>query len=284
MSTSRERYRERPAAGGARSRPRGPQSELLQRILVAVPALVVVALAVAQGGVVFALLVAVLGVVCLGELYVMFERAHPARLAGMLGLVGMVAAGHFGSERQVVLALALCVPVTFALVVAQPRGGAAAVAVTLLGPAWIGLGLACAVLLRDLPHGAGIVVDVLVGTFVGDTAAYLGGRAVGRRPLAPRISPNKTVEGLALGAVMATAAVWFAGLYQDWLGGWDALLLGLAVAVAAPIGDLFESFLKRDAGTKDTGRLFGAHGGALDRLDAVLFTAVAGYFVWLALL
>jgi phosphatidate cytidylyltransferase len=79
-------------------------------------------------------------------------------------------------------------------------------------------------------------------------------------------------------------AVWFAGLYQDWLTSSDALLLGLVVAVFAPLGDLFESYLKRDAGTKDTGSLFGAHGGALDRLDAVLFTAVAGYYVWHAML
>ncbi len=63
-----------------------------------------------------------------------------------------------------------------------------------------------------------------------------------------------------------------------------SLILGAAVAVAAPLGDLFESYLKRDAGTKDTGRLFGPHGGALDRLDAVLFTAVAGFYVWLAML
>jgi phosphatidate cytidylyltransferase len=77
-------------------------------------------------------------------------------------------------------------------------------------------------------------------------------------------------------------AVWFAGRYQDWLPGAHALVLGLTVGVFAPIGDLFESFVKRQAGTKDTGRLLGAHGGVLDRLDAVLFTAVAGYYVWLA--
>ena len=77
--------------------------------------------------------------------------------------------------------------------------------------------------------------------------------------------------------------MWFAGLYQDWLAGSDALLLGVAVALAAPLGDLFESKIKRDAGTKDAGRLFGAHGGALDRLDAALFTLVVGYYVWQAL-
>jgi phosphatidate cytidylyltransferase len=156
-------------------------------------------------------------------------------------------------------------------------------AITFLGITWIGLAIAHAILLRDLPHGGAIVVDVLVGTFIGDTGAYLGGRAFGQRQLAPRLSPNKTVEGLAIGMLAAIIATWFAGLYQDWLSGADALLIGLAVAIAAPLGDLFESTIKRDAGVKDTGRLFGPHGGALDRLDAVLFSIVAVYYVWVAL-
>ena len=79
-------------------------------------------------------------------------------------------------------------------------------------------------------------------------------------------------------------AVWLTNLYQDWIDTGEALILGLAVAIVAPLGDLFESFIKRDVGTKDTGRLFGAHGGALDRLDAVLFSLVAGYYVWQAIL
>jgi phosphatidate cytidylyltransferase len=178
-------------------------------------------------------------------------------------------------------------PLVFLLALAMPeRPGVpltSGIAITLLGALWVGLAVAHAVLLRDLPHGDGIVVDVLVGTFVGDTAAYLGGRAFGTRPLAPRISPNKTVEGLVFGVLGATLAVWCAGLYQDWLAGWEALVLGVAVGLVAPVGDLFESKVKRDAGTKDAGNLFGAHGGALDRLDAALFTLVAGYYVWLAL-
>jgi phosphatidate cytidylyltransferase len=158
-----------------------------------------------------------------------------------------------------------------------------AFALTLLGALWVGLGVAHGVLLRESLHGDGIVVDVLIGTFIGDTAAYLGGRAFGTRRLAPRISPNKTVEGLIFGVLGATLAVWCAGLYQDWLAGWEALVLGAVVGVVAPVGDLFESKVKRDAGAKDAGTLFGAHGGALDRLDAALFTLVAGYYVWLAL-
>jgi phosphatidate cytidylyltransferase len=226
----------------------------------------------------------VLGALCLHELYGMFERAHPVRLAGFAGLAGVLAAAHYGTQFDVLLAAVLVIPLAFLLTIVRPHSGpTAAISVTLLGVYWIGFALAHAVLLRDLPHGDGIVIDVLVGTFVGDTGAYLGGRAFGRRPLAPRISPNKTVEGLAVGIVVGVVAVWFAGLYQDWLSGTHALMLGIVVAVVAPIGDLFESYLKRDAGTKDTGRLFGPHGGALDRLDAVLFTAVAGYWVWAAL-
>jgi phosphatidate cytidylyltransferase len=260
------------------------RSDLTQRILVAIPAIAYAIFIVWQGGVVFMVGLIPLGLICLGELYDMFARAHPARFAGMLGLVAMAIAAHYGGGYQLMLVMAATIPLTFGVSVLQGRGGAPGVSVTLLGIIWVAFGIAHAILLRDLPHGDGILIDVLVGTFLGDTGAYLGGRAIGATKLAPRISPNKTWEGLAVGIVVAVAAVWFAGLYQDWLSGTDALLLGLAVALFAPIGDLFESYLKRDAGTKDTGTLFGAHGGALDRLDAVLFTVVVGYYVWVGLL
>jgi phosphatidate cytidylyltransferase len=146
------------------------------------------------------------------------------------------------------------------------------------------MALAHAILLRELPHGDGIVIDVLVGTFVGDSGAYVGGRWFGTRALAPRISPNKTVEGLVIGFLTAILATWCAGLYQDWLSHGQAVILGAAVGAAAPLGDLLESAVKRDAGAKDAGSLFGPHGGALDRLDAAFFTLVTGYYVWLAML
>jgi phosphatidate cytidylyltransferase len=156
-------------------------------------------------------------------------------------------------------------------------------AVTLMGIFWIGIPLVHAVLLRDLPsHGAALLVDVLVGTFVADTAAYATGRMFGSHKIAPNISPNKTIEGLVGGFLIGTMGFWFAGLYQDWLPGIDALLMGMAVGVIAPIGDLFASLIKRDLGVKDTGRLFGPHGGLIDRLDAVLFTVVIGYYLSVA--
>ena len=105
------------------------------------------------------------------------------------------------------------------------------------------------------------------------------GRMFGSHRIAPELSPNKTIEGLVGGFLIGTMAFWFAGLYQDWLSGVDALIIGAAVAAIAPIGDLFASMVKRDLGAKDTGKLFGPHGGLLDRLDAVLFTIVVGYYL-----
>jgi phosphatidate cytidylyltransferase len=267
-----------------RARRRNTGGELGARNLVAIPAIAFALFIVSRGGWIWTIALIALGIACMGELFTMLRHGHPVRLAGFLGLAGMLVAAQVGGPSSVLLVLVATVPVVFLLGLRQPKMGAPGLSVTALGLVWIGLPLAHAVLLRDLPHGDAIVIDVLVGTFVGDTGAYLGGRALGRRPLAPRISPNKTVEGWAIGVLAAVAGVWFAGLYQDWLSGYQALLLGLAVALVAPLGDLFESYVKRDAGVKDSGTLFGAHGGALDRLDAVLFAAVAGYYVWHAML
>jgi phosphatidate cytidylyltransferase len=259
---------------------RARRSDLVPRVLVALPAIALALFLVIEGGLIYTLGLFALGCVCMHELYAMYARTHPARLAGFIALAGLLAAALYGSQFQILLATVAALPVMFALTLAQPRPGVAGLAVTLLGIYWIGLALAHAVLLRGLPHGEGIVIDVLVGTFLGDTGAYLGGRMFGRRPLAPHISPGKTVEGLLIGMAFAIAGVWLAGRYQDWLPGTHALVLGLGVALAAPVGDLFESFVKRDAGVKDSGGVFGAHGGALDRLDAVLFAAVVSYYVW----
>jgi phosphatidate cytidylyltransferase len=234
----------------------------------------------------FALFMVAIGVICLHELYRLLARWRPAALVGFAALAGMVLAARFGTQRDVLEIAAASLPVTFLVVIARGHQAAATVAIggTLLGVWWVGLAFAHAELLRQTHNGSGIVIDVLVGTFLGDTGAYIGGRLFGRRPLAPQISPNKTVEGLFCGMLVAILAVFVAGLYQPWLTQGDALLLGLAVAVLGPLGDLFESLVKREAGLKDAGNLFGAHGGALDRLDAVIFTIVAAYYVWLAVM
>lgn len=269
-----------------RRRRRG-RSDLTARIVAALPAIAFAIFITAEGGLVFALGLFVVGMLCMAELYKLMGRAHPVPLAGYMALLGLLLAAHLGDQFQILLVYVASVPLTFLFALANPRRENVAwgIAATLLGITWIGLALSHAVLLRELPHGGALVVDVLIGTFVGDTCAYLGGRAWGQRPLAPRISPNKTVEGLVVGIIGGTLAFWgFEVAYQQYTRGTHALIIGLAVALAAPLGDLFESLIKRDLDVKDSGKVFGPHGGALDRLDAVLFTAVTGYYVALALL
>jgi phosphatidate cytidylyltransferase len=276
------------ASRARRGRRRRERSDLGRRILVAIPAIAYAIFIIAAGGWIFAAGILVLGLVCLHELYRMYESVRPVKLAAFLALGGLAVAALEGGERQVLLALVAFVPLMFLLGAGMPRREGetltAGMAITLLGVVWVGMAIAHGIMLRELPHGDGIIVDILVGTFVGDTGAYIGGRWFGTRRLAPRISPNKTVEGLVIGFLTAVLATWAAGLYQDWLSHGHALILGVAVGIAAPLGDLLESAIKRDAGTKDAGRLFGAHGGALDRLDAAFFTLVTGYYVWLVLL
>jgi phosphatidate cytidylyltransferase len=278
---TRPTRRRRPAA--ARRPPRG--SPTARRVLAAIPAAAFAIFIIVAGGAVFTVALIGLGILGLQELYRMLEPARPIALAGFISVTALLIAAHSGDQFQIVLITTLSVPLTFLLALARPqrRHVTLAIATTLLGVLWIGLALTHAVLLRDLDHGGGLIADVLIATFLGDTGAYFGGRMWGTRQLAPRISPSKTVEGLVCGFLVGTLAFWSAGLYQDWLAGVDAVLLGACVAAVAPLGDLFESLIKRDLGVKDTGTLFGEHGGVLDRLDAAFFTIVVGYYVAKAL-
>ena len=176
-------------ARGRRAQRRNQGSELGARVIVALPAIAFAIFIVVQGGEIFALGVAVLGLVCLHELFAMYPQARPARLAGFVGLLGVLAAARYGDRDT------CCWPSWRRSRSCSPsrwRSGAraaAGMALTVLGVAWIGLAFAHAVLLRELPHGGGIVVDVLVGTFVGDTGAYSAGACSGaagcRRPSRP---------------------------------------------------------------------------------------------------
>jgi phosphatidate cytidylyltransferase len=276
--------RQRPPREPRQRRPRG-SGETAKRILVALPWIVFAIAITVAGGEIFALAMIAIGVVALREFAAMASRYRPLIIPAYIAVAGLVVAAHFGTAFNVLYVLAATFPLLFAFAAkAGYRDGATvSMGATLLGVLWIGIPLAHAVFLRGLPdHGAALLIDVLVGTFVADTAAYATGRMFGSHKIAPNLSPNKTVEGLIGGFVIGTMGFWFAGLYQDWLSGVDALIIGAAVAAVAPIGDLFESMLKRDLGTKDTGTLFGPHGGLLDRLDAVFFTVVVGYYLSVA--
>lgn len=142
---------------------------------------------------------------------------------------------------------------------------------------WGGL-LAHLVLLRALPGGFAYGLTLVAGTWATDIAAFGVGRRWGRRRIAPRLSPGKTVEGTVGGMIVGLAVGWSTG----WAAGlsWSAALpAAIAVVVAAPLGDLVESGLKREAGVKDSGALLPGHGGVLDRFDSLILAGAALYYV-----
>ena len=267
-----------------RRRKRGGRAsgETAKRILFAIPWIVLTIAITVAGGLVFTLAMIGVGVLCLREFLTMTAEMRPVQRAAYIAVPALILAAHFGTAFNVLLVLAAAFPVLFLFGADRHHrdGITVSMGVTLLGIVWIGIPLVHAVLLRDLPnHGAALLIDVLVGTFATDTGAYATGRMFGSHRITPDLSPNKTIEGLVGGFLIGTMAFWFAGLYQNWLSGADALIIGAVVAAIGPIGDLFASMVKRDLGTKDTGKLFGPHGGLLDRLDAVLFTIVVGYYL-----
>ena len=210
-----------------------------------------------------------------GDLTELLERAQPdVVLNAVVGFAGLPAT-LWALERGIDLALAFVLKG-----ISDTRQSlAVAIAITVFGVAWIGLGLGHALLLRSIPeHGRLAIFTVLLTVFAADAFAYFVGLLIGRHKLAPVLSPGKTWEGLVAGTIVAILVPFFALYHQHFLSVGEALALGAVIAVAAPLGDLFESALKRDMNVKDSGRLLGGHGGMLDRLDALLFAVPAAYF------
>lgn len=278
MSRSKANPSDETGSRGGRFR----RSGLLPRTLVAlvgVPLLVSLGL---LGG--HAFLVLVLTIILLGqrEFYQLAATRgySPHRLLGMASGLALALALGAGAPLAPVLTGVVLLTATATLRRSDPAGALRDTAVTLFGVvyvAWLGIHIA---LLRD--HGAdgnelgaralGLLAAV---TWSCDTAAYLVGVSIGRRPLVPMISPKKSREGALGGLLAAGGAGWlsartFAAPLMD---PGEGLALGLVCGVAAQLGDLVVSQLKRDAGAKDTAELLPGHGGVLDRFDSVLFTA-----------
>jgi phosphatidate cytidylyltransferase len=259
-------------------------SNFTSRLLVGAVGLPLVIGVVWLGGWWLFVLAAAIGLLALHEYYAMTRPLRPIVIAGYLGLVLTLLAMQAGGFAWVGGGLFTTFALAFLLKgVAETRQSTTvAVGGTVLGVAWIGLGLVYLIALRDLPaHGRLAALAVLLAVWGGDTLAFFAGRLVGRHKLAPRISPGKTWEGLVAGTI-ATVFITFVALYDErrhFLSIGQAILLGLAIAVAAPLGDLFESLLKRDMGVKDSGRVLAGHGGMLDRIDAQLFASIAAFYV-----
>jgi len=211
---------------------------------------------------------------------------RPATLLGVAGTAAISWGAYARGEQAVVLITALFV--VFALLwyllgvsdTAQPTANAG---VSILGFAYIGvLGSTAALMLKWPPqheHGMGLFLGAIIATVAYDVGGFAIGSRAGRTPLAPEISPNKTWEGLIGGMVAAfLASLVIVTQIAPWTLS-KAFALGLVAAVAAPLGDLSESMIKRDLGVKDMGSILPAHGGVLDRIDAMLFVIPATYYL-----
>jgi len=257
-------------------------SGLLSRIVVGAVALPLVLGVVYVGGWVLVALAAIAAVIALHELFWMARTLRPVVLAGYLGALASIVGAGFGEITWAFGGLLLTLPLAFLFkgVAGTRQTTTVSVGVTVLGAAWVGLGLAYAVLLRQIPENGRLAIfTVLLAVFAADMAAYFAGVLFGRHKLAPSVSPGKTWEGFVAGAVAAVFVTWIALYKTGFVDGWRSLVLGGVIALAGPLGDLFESALKRDMDVKDSGRLLAAHGGMLDRLDAPLFAVVAAYYV-----
>ena len=258
---------------------------LAQRVLsalVGIPALVVL---VAWGPAwLYTALVLLLAVGAQLELYRMFAEAgvEADRAAGLV--LGALVVLAFAAGRPVLLPLTLSLAVIVVVALGLRRDAGterawAGVTLTLLGVCYCAWLLGHAIWLRALPGGRALTLYALGVTWCGESAAYFVGRRFGRRPLAPRVSPGKTVEGgVAQLIVSGGAALVGAPLVS--LSLTEAAAVGLLLGAVGQIGDLSESFLKRSAGAKDAGRLIPGHCGLLDRLDSLLFNVPALYY-WL---
>jgi phosphatidate cytidylyltransferase len=260
---------------------------LSTRIVSALVLIPLVAAAVYLGGLWFVGLVAIFAVLATIEFLRITERlgAKPSVVAGA-GLTGaLVVAAHYGHLK---VGPALFIVVLGALMVARViredyNGFLVDWSATLIGSAYVGGMLSHLVLLRDLPRGLAWVALTALTTWAADTAAYLVGTAFGRHRFFPKVSPRKTLEGavaaLVAGVLVAVAiGVWFMRIP------WGiAVGLGILLTLATILGDLCESLIKRQAAVKDSGDIIPGHGGALDRIDSLLFAGVTVYYyvVWL---
>jgi phosphatidate cytidylyltransferase len=259
-------------------------SNAVSRLLVAAAAIPIVLGAVYFGGWWLFALVAVAGFLALHEYWLLAKPLAPLAPAGYVGGILALVGAQRGGIEWMVAGLLATLPLAFLLkgISATRQAPTASISATVLGAVWVGGGMSFVLLLRAVPdHGRLACFAVVLAVWAGDTLAYVGGRLLGRHRMAPNTSPGKTWEGFFFGTA-ATIFVTFVALYKPKGGPFltiaESLALGAVLAVTAPMGDLFESMLKRDAGVKDAGALLGGHGGMLDRLDALLFAVPAAYF------
>ena len=259
---------------------------LITRALVGIVGAILALIVAYTGGIPLLVALIVLSILGLHEFYRMTRAYRPNLLAGYGGailiLIGAETGGLEGALRGTIYLFAL----TFLLhaIRGLKPEMIGEMAVTFFGAFYVGVGFSHVILLRDTPaFGVSLAFVVLIATWSSDTVAYTVGHFLGQRPISPVISPKKTVEGTLAGFVGTIVVVLIVGKQLGWMGSGQFFVLGLSIAIAAPLGDLFESYIKRASQVKDAGTIIPGHGGILDRFDSLFFTATAAYYVVTAL-
>lgn len=233
----------------------------------------------------FFALVSAAGLLAVGEFYRLCwpERQWPLGIGiGCAATLALLCSAQWPGliSDRLLLLLAVLAAASLPLVSHLDLGRAVMQsAVLIMGVLYVGLTLSCLLLTRALPDGEFLVFFVVLVTWAGDTGAYISGKMMGRHPLAPIISPKKTIEGFIGGmglalVVAVTSRQWF--LPSITLT--DTIVLAGLLTSAGLLGDLAESAIKRSVHQKDSGSLIPGHGGMLDRLDSLLFTAPCFYY------
>jgi phosphatidate cytidylyltransferase len=262
--------------------PVAPRSNLAARVLTGLGLAVIFFASLVDSSLVGLFMLVVLTLAA-GEFYAAFMRSdlRPLGLFGVLGAVGALAGTWVSGLIAVPVAIALTLTATllFFGLAAERTRPMLNIGITVMGTAWVGGAGAFAFEMVNAEDYGWLIVATVVSVALMDMAAYFVGRRVGRHRLAPRVSPNKTIEGLVAGMLVAVGAGIAFGLREpfDLSSG---LALGLVVAGAAPFGDLAVSVLKRSLGVKDMGTLLPGHGGLLDRIDAMLFVIPFAWIVF----
>jgi phosphatidate cytidylyltransferase len=282
---------------------------MASRIISAVVGIPILVAAVWVGTPWLSLLAAILAALGALEFYRMVERreTRPAVLLGIAWALGFIVSGGYRADWLAAPLVAVVgATVTFSWhqlrrlsgltaltrvfekeIGTVPRGFRDSLSdwvYTAAGAFYIGWTLSLLLILRGEMNGREWVLVAILGAFATDTGAFITGKALGKRPLAPRISPGKTWEGAAGGFLLGTGAVLtMSFLLELPVSMWGGAVLGALISVSAQMGDLLESMIKRASRVKDAGNIIPGHGGVLDRLDSVVFVIVVVYhfFVWI---